>query len=152
MRRFLFLDIDGVLANDEYIIKARLVERKSYYETLIDSERVKMLNALKDLGVEIVISSSWGNHNHETENLLHDLGLELEVAGVTEKFHKDWICRGVEIEKWLCDNTKYNEEYRYAIVDDDDDMLLKQVDHFVKVNRDTALTTQNVERLIEILK
>lgn len=149
-KRYIFLDIDGVLANDEYIFWARN-NRRPYYETLIDPKRVKMLNKLKRLGAKVVISSSWGNHNNETAELLYGFGLELEVVGQTDHFLKDWICRGVEIEKWLVENTEFNDDVCYAIIDDDDDMLLKQSAHLVKINPGLALTDKDIEKALGIL-
>ena len=111
--RILFLDIDGVLAGEEYLMTA--LDRGG--DTLfIDPEKVKLLNTLKDVpGITIVISSSWGE---DADGPLTRLGLEIPISGHTDHYHEDWLCRGNEIEKFLRDKydgkiaTKYGEEWR----------------------------------------
>lgn len=164
-KKILFLDIDGVLASEKY-----LCQRKHGF---IDPEKCKLLNTLEDIGVEIVISSSWGYDNGRTEKSLRDCGLTLPIIGYTEHFHTDWMCRGNEIEKWLCDNfggmcTKYYEDeygtpyyrkhfhnddidYEYVIIDDDMDMLYGQKDNFIHVNRLSGITKRNISKARRIL-
>ena len=163
MKRYMFLDLDGVLASYEF-----LKTRRGF----IDPDKVALLNQLE--GVEVVISSSWGYDNGRTEKTLRDCGLKLPIVGYTDHFYTDWFCRGNEIEKWLHDNcggmcTKwgYDEfglpyykkhfkesdvDYEYVIVDDDTDMLLGQKDNFVHVDREFALQQSDVEKIKEILK
>jgi hypothetical protein len=155
-KRILFLDIDGVLASVEYL--CRTVRQPSW----IDTEKVKLLNKLKDYGVEVVISSSWG-YNEDTVKQLKNTGLELPIIGGTEHFHVDWMCRGNEIAKWLVSTFEdYNvfdgrpygyegKDYEYVILDDDSDMLLCQADNFVHVNNETALTEEDIQKCINIL-
>ena len=102
-KKIVFIDIDGTVNS-----------LKWYNDTKgrsgsIDPTNIALLNQLKDLGVEVVISSSWGEDGIKP---LQDVGLELPIIGCTEHFHVDWMCRGNEIEKWLCMNfggmgTKY---------------------------------------------
>jgi len=47
--KIIFLDIDGVLAGYDYLVKER---------SFIDKEKIQLINQLE--GAEIVISSSWG--------------------------------------------------------------------------------------------
>ena len=71
-KKILFLDIDGVLASHEFLIKTG---GKSGF---IDKEKVALLNKLKPYNVEVVISSSWG-YNEDTVNTLISCGLELPI-------------------------------------------------------------------------
>lgn len=156
-KKILFLDIDGVLASEEFLRKT------AGKEGFIDKEKVALLNKLKPYGVEVVISSSWG-YNKDTVTQLTDCGLELPIIGGTEHFHCDWICRGNEIAKWLVLNFnnfniftgkayKYNgEDYEYVILDDDSDMLMCQMDNFICVNRITALTEDDIANAINIFE
>ena len=149
----LFLDIDGVLAGEKYLCSGK---------GFIDPECVAKLNTLSDLNVKIVISSSWGEDGGRTKKTLEDCGLKLPIIGYTEHFHKDWMCRGNEIEKWLQDmyggmSTKWGKEYNdgkfhYAILDDDSDFLLGQADNFVKVKSYDGLTDEDVKKVREILE
>lgn len=160
-KRILFLDIDGVLASVDFLCRtaARITNGLNRF---IDKEKVQLLNKLKPYDVEIVISSSWG-YNDDTVKALTDCGLELPIIGGTEHFHVDWMCRGNEVAKWLsCTFDDYNvfdgraygyegKDYEYVILDDDCDMLLCQVDNFVKVDCTTALTDEHIEKIIKIL-
>lgn len=160
-RRILFLDLDGVLASIDFLCD--LEKRKKYPEGegFIDPEKVALLNQLSDLGVEVVISSSWGTTADEP---LIACGLKLPIVGHTSHFHSDdkyeYVCRGNEIERWLLMNlgmsTKWGPQNfditKYAIVDDDDDMLYGQRFNFLKINRDTGITQEDIDKLKDILK
>ena len=155
-KRILFLDIDGVLASLDYLCKT------ARQPSWIEKEKIALLNKLKPYDVEVVISSSWG-YNEDTIKQLTNTGLELPIIGGTEHFHVGWLCRGNEIAKWLkCTFDDYNvfdgrahgyegKDYEYVILDDDPDMLLCQVDNFVHVNRETALTEEDIQKCINIL-
>ena len=91
-------------------------------------------------------------------------GLELPIIGGTEHFYSDWMCRGNEIAKWLVNTfDEYNvftgkastysgKDYEYVILDDDEDMLMCQKDNFIHVDRNTALTEENINKAIDILE
>jgi hypothetical protein len=163
-KRILFLDIDGCVNSDRFYTNTR--GRSGNF----DPEAIKLLNQLKDLGVEVVVSSSWGEDGVEQ---LRNVGLELPILGCTEHFHTDWLCRGNEIEKWLHVNfggmgTKYgtdeedtpyyrkhynaeDTDYEYVIFDDDSDFLLGQADNFIKIDRLTGVTQADIDKAIKIL-
>ena len=155
-RKIVFLDIDGVLASTDFLCKSG--------GKFIDKEKVSLLNKLKPYGVEVVISSSWG-YNEDTVKELTECGLELPIIGGTEHFHYDWLCRGNEIAKWICEsfgvynvftgevyNYKDSEDYEYVIFDDDADMLMCQKDNFICVDSYTALLEEHIEKAIDILE
>lgn len=147
------LDIDGVCNGEDWYSKTK--GRSGDF----DPEAIALLNQLEPFGVEVVISSSWGESGIKS---LQDIGLKLPIIGVTEHFHQDWMCRGNEIEKWFCDNfhsygTKYGpkyyqKDYEYVIFDDDCDMLLGQLDNFIQTNRKTGLTQEDIDKAISILE
>ena len=153
-KKILFLDIDGVLASYDYLLSLK---------GFIDKEKVALLNKLKPYDVEVVISSSWG-YNEDTVKQLTACGLELPIIGGTKHFYSDWMCRGNEIAKWLVDTfDEYNvytgkassysgKDYEYVILDDDEDMLMCQKDNFIHVDRNTALTEENINKAIDILE
>ena len=88
-KKILFLDIDGVVNSDDWYNKTR--GRSGDF----DPEAIALLNQLKDIGVEVVISSSWGQDGVKP---LEDVGLELPIVGCTEHFYTDWLCLSVA---WL---------------------------------------------------
>ncbi len=145
-KKILFLDIDGVLAGDDYLCN------RANGGDFIDPEKVKLLNSLHCM---VVISSSWGDDNGRTEKTLKEKGLMLPIVGYTVHYEigHDWIVRGNSIAKWLDDNCRnLNEEYQYAIVDDDDDMLMRQAGHFVQTDSYTGITESDIEKLRNILE
>ena len=163
-KKILFLDIDGVVNSDNWYNKTR--GRSGDF----DPEAIALLNQLKDIGAEVVISSSWGEDGIKP---LQDVGLELPIVGCTEHFYTDWLCRGNEIEKWLVMSfggmatkygwdeatgrpyyQKYNHEdgdYEFVIFDDDCDFLLGQKDNFIRTSRETGVTQADIDKAIKIL-
>lgn len=141
--KILFLDIDGVLAGEDWFV------RRNHGGDFIDPEKVALINCID---CEIVISSSWGEDGGRTERYLRDKGLTLQIVGYTEHYEigRDWIVRGNSIQKWLQDNMK-DSDYQYAIVDDNADMLLSQKDHLVQTNEEYGLTIDDVEKICKIL-
>lgn len=155
MDRLIFLDIDGVLNSYTF-----LTTRKGF----LDTDKIKKLNqlAIED-GVKIVISSSWGYDNGRTEQSLRDCGLTIPIVGYTKHLHYkyNWACRGNEIAQYLIENygdrlTVYgkqsNDDYRYVILDDDEDMLFGQKDNFVHVDGDKGLTDEDLVSVCNILE
>ena len=91
----------------------------------------------------------------------------MPIIGGIDHFYSGWICRGNEIAKWLINTfDNYNlftgkpyihenykgDDYEYVILDDDEDMLLCQKDNFIHVDRNTALTEDDIEKIINILE
>ena len=147
------LDVDGVVNSEDWYNKTK--GRSGDF----DPEAIALLNQLEPLGVEVVISSSWGESGVKA---LKEVGLKLPILGCTDHYHQDWLCRGNEIEKWFHDTfgsygTKYGskyyqKDYEYVIFDDDGDMLLGQIDNFIQTNRQTGLTQADIDKAIKILK
>jgi hypothetical protein len=156
--RIAFLDIDGVLNSDVFFVE----KRKKGDVSMIDKDAVVLLNQLE--GACVVVSSSWGENGGQTSRDLEEAGLTLPIIGYTRKLHYqfDWACRGNEIEEWLrrtyggmgtMFGSCYDDDnYEYVILDDDQDMLLGQVDHFIHVNRETGLTQEDIDKAKKILR
>ncbi len=165
MKSIIFLDIDGVLNCQLYYnttqfadykaakkqmrkdVKSERIERLDYYAGQICKDRIKMLNDLcSETESKIVVSSTWRS-NQTVEQLQEMFNY---CGGTFEILDKTGYCecrtRGCEINKWLYDNTekhfevKYYDFYRYAIIDDDSDMLLKQQSHFFQTDNWSGLT------------
>lgn len=159
MIRVIFLDIDGVL-NSEDLAHKRIKQKIKEYENgvynFIDDDMVKMLADLcEKYKIFIIISSSWRkNTSAETKEFfkrddmkkLHPL--VPYIWGSTPKLGFE-IDRGFEIEKYLMDNPDIKE---YVILDDDNDMLECQEEHFIQTSWLHGLTEEHIPQIKKILK
>lgn len=75
MKKILFLDIDGVLAGEDWF------KSRKDGSDFLDPKLVRKLNSLD---CDVVISSSWGCNNGQTWKKLRLKGFNLQVIGYTE--------------------------------------------------------------------
>ncbi len=163
LTRILFLDIDGVMVTD-YSKENR---DEVTHEHLFNPVAVNLLNAIvEQTECHIVISSSWRKRDTEwIRKVFKDRSFKYpeRIVGETmrgyqcvEKSAHLPIPRGVEIKAWLDLFVRKtpagftNNNYQYAILDDDSDMLLEQKDNFVKTKGEEGLTVKNAERVLWI--
>lgn len=136
--KVLFLDVDGVLntftAGGLYALtrsKLRLLEQ-----------------IVKDTGCEIVLSSTWRKDQYAFRKLVKKLAYrDLNIAGTTPVLWN--VPRGEEIDAWL---KEHSETTRYAILDDNSDMLDHQLRNFFQTDGDYGLTRTIAYRVIHHLK
>ena len=152
MKRYLFLDIDGVCNHDDWYNHNRFV-KKNWKCGDYDPHVIELLNQLADLDVKVVISSSWGTL---ADKPLLDLGLKLPIVGHTEQLspYCEWLCRGNEIAKWLDLNViqeHIDDTYEYVIFDDVQNMLMSQAENFVYVDKAHGLTQEHIDKARVIL-
>lgn len=173
MRKIIFLDMDGVLANGKY------VQHDGMWGIDPDCQH-RLGRVLRETGAELVISSSWRMRTIE-ETVAHfkERGFAYceKITGVTirgyqylEKRIALSIPRGIEIKQWMDHNIHsggngvYDPErngtyvratigvdYNYVILDDDSDMLLEQGKRFVQCDGNIGLTDELAEKAIGIL-
>lgn len=138
-KKVLFLDIDGVLNN---------AASMSEGVHIIPEKCLMVRDICWRTGAKVVISSTWrvGRSLDELQQIFRLMGLGGLIVDITP-WHKTGP-RGDEIDHWLKDNTKTKQ---YAIVDDDGDMLEKQMPYFVKTEGIVGLTTFERDKLIDIL-
>jgi hypothetical protein len=106
-----------------------------------------MLNKLcQEINAEIVVSSTWRKNKtvEELQEIFDYCGATFKVISTTESLGYE---RGIEISKWLKDNIKvethgvnYYDFFKYAIIDDDSDMLLNQRFNFFQTDNYSGLT------------
>ncbi len=147
MKRYLFLDIDGVCNHKDWY------REHGYGSGDYDPKTIELLNQLADIDVKVVISSSWGTM---ADKPLHDLGLKLPIVGHTEQLspYCSWMCRGNEIAKWIDRNVlqeHIDDRFEYVILDDTKELLMEQEDNFVWVDPEHGLTQENIDNAREIL-
>lgn len=160
MTSVLFLDVDGVLNH-------RAIFQPSRQGSPLCPAAIRRLRAVVSVtGCRVVLSSTWRMLPHHVE--------QLHAAGGFPSPHDDWRTvelplsvrkrtsagksillpgvnaprRGDEIAEWL---SRHSEVERYAIVDDDDDMLPGQVPFFVQTSFDDGLLDHHAARLVNLL-
>jgi hypothetical protein len=151
--KVLFLDVDGVLNH-------RGVFTGGAMHVICPDAWRRCKEVIEATGAAIVLSSTW-----RRGDLITDAGLaKLREIGLFELTHWNWRTRydlfesdyppgqkwyrGYEIEEWL---KRHPEVTRYAIVDDDSDMLWSQRPFFVQTSFDVGMLDAHRDRLIEIL-
>lgn len=151
--KVLFLDIDGVL-NSQRTCEAFGGPATGGFPhgfdapnmALFDHAAIALIRKLcEKTGASIVLSSSWRiiHSVHECAN-----GLNLPIFDQTPSLNWRGRTRGHEILDWLA---HHPEVTRYAIVDDDSDMLMVQLPHFVQTDFKEGLTFANYESLLFLL-
>jgi hypothetical protein len=143
--KVLFLDIDGVLNSSRscYAFDGFPHGFDAKNMAKFDHVAVALIRRLcEETGASICLSSSWRiiHSVHECAN-----GLGLPIFDRTPSLNGT---RGKEIAAWLADHQKVS---KYAIVDDDSDMLPEQKRYFVKTNHYDGLRMAHYSKLKRIL-
>ena len=154
----IFLDIDGVF-NCQLFYKERkaryLKDGRPKSDSMLEhnknqfcTERISWFNDLvEEIDATVVVSSTWRNYGVDgLQEIFDSVGGTFKVHDVTPYGCRD-CCRGNEIKRWIHDNiTKeeyginYYDFYKYAIIDDDSDMLLNQANNFFQTDNYSGLT------------
>lgn len=150
--KVIFLDIDGVLNHEEHFRwlheSGEATPLQSQYPwSEFSPVSCKLLKEVIDeTDAQIVVSSSWRLDGLAKINkLFRFFGLP-NAIDVTPCLN---TARGIEIDKWL---SEHPEVDKYVILDDDTDMLPKQMSFFVKTNPDEdGLNVECKYKVIEIL-
>lgn len=137
--KVLFLDIDGVCNNKESAKKYNF--RGSVG---IDPELAFMVGKIVlDTGCEVVLSSTWRLWEETKQQVFKQvypfIDITPDLRGTT---------RGEEIQAWL---DKHPEVVKYAILDDDTDMLDNQLPHFFQTSWETGITKEIADKVTNYL-
>lgn len=160
--KIIFLDLDGVLNHENfYVERTTRSLREEWHHRYFSPDSVDILNSITDkTGAKIVFSSTHRFHFKTFEELQEGFklaGVTGELIGVTPKVFfsdiTDPVPRGSEIDTWINYSIDYEDivKLRYAILDDDSDMLLKQKDSFFQTDFKNGLTQKIAERVIKHL-
>lgn len=129
------------------LVKKKEISRMDYYKSQMCPIRMQWLNDLcESTNSAVVLSASMrASWDVLTLNkIFQHCGATFTIIDKTG--HVDCRIRGVEIKQWLDDNcmrwfgVQGFDFYRYAILDDDSDMLLWQASHFFLVDRYAGLS------------
>ena len=165
--KVVFLDIDGVvntliIDTKPFKTERGQVSRDGFYYKLnmpddgevSNRQAVMWLNKLcKETNAKIVITSTWrfgDNGLEKTKKALYNSGLlkEIKIIGKTPRKYNYNNIRGYEIEEYL---NQHQEIDNYVIIDDDLDMLTKQMNNFVVTDTNIGMTYNTYVRAKEIL-
>ena len=129
------------------IVKKKEISRLEYYKSQMDGKRIGWLNTLcEETNSAVVLSASMrgGKSVQDLQRIFNYCGATFTIISKTG--HSESRIRGVEILNWLKDNcmqwfgVNYYDFHRYAIIDDDSDMLLWQQHNFFHCDNYSGLT------------
>ena len=134
-------------------LKQKELSDLEYYKSQTSLMGIELLNWLcKETNSAIVITaslrSSWSVE--ELQRIYNYCGATFTIIDKTPYTGYE---RGTEISKWLKDNcmkwfgVNYFDFHRYAIIDDDNDMLLKQQFNFFQCDKYCGLTPTIAENI-----
>ena len=153
------MDIDGVLNSLDWYMSDDPNRGKGN----IDPIAVNYLNKITDnTGAEIVVSSSWRYDFDNTKETLINCGVTGNLIGRTKDLANlyPYIQRGNEIYEWIIshkdyldlpDGWNFDDYQSYAIIDDDNEILLNQINNFVQTNYKYGLTDNDANKAICII-
>ena len=139
MKKILFLDIDGVVNSEKTFQRHRgAIGIDPYMAFLVGKIQL-------DTDCDVVLSSSWRYGNKE---LLDEVRKQVvDFIDVTPDVEGNMV-RGKEIQAWL---DKHPKVKRYAILDDDSDMLSEQRPNFFQTSWKTGITDEIAKQVTEHL-
>lgn len=141
MRKVLFLDIDGVCNSAQYMTSG--AHRKGSLLG-IDPYPAFMVGKIQlDTNCEVVLSSTWRLSEKTRQEVREQV---VDFVDITPDFGSR--PRGEEIQDWLDRNPDVT---RYAILDDDSDMLESQAPNFFKTTWEQGLTEEIAKKVTEHL-
>lgn len=155
--KIIFLDIDGVLNSDLWE-KSSNHKANNYPFNQFDPKAIKLFNkVVNETKAKIVLSSTWRlNHSlPEMKDIFKSVGIVCDIIAFTPdlKTNNDAIIRGNEILKWCKENEetigcKHLHYTDFAILDDNDDMLLWQNNYFFQTDRLCGLSPTVAKKII----
>ena len=151
--KIIFLDIDGVLNHSRF-----LKERAPSCVMGISDELVlKLKQIVGKTDAKIVLISTWKDIWEKDENLCEEDALylnkklKMQDLFVHDKTLNEFVKdRGLGIHEYLLNNNVEN----FVILDDYDNEDFEKYDlkrNFIKVNRRTGLSDDDVEKAVKIL-
>ena len=136
----IFLDCDGVLNN------TKTTERIEGFLGLDPALVQRCLDLLTRTGARVVLSSTWRLYPHILAAVTAAIPPSDVTPEVRERRIGQYVSRGTEIAMWLA---QHPEVTRYAIIDDDHDMLAGQAAFFTNPKRGPPMAV--VERVARYL-
>lgn len=131
--KILFLDIDGVC-------NCSKTSQRHRGFIGIDPHMAFMVGKIQlDTDCQVVLSSSWRHSKDGIEEVEAQVVKLLDTTGDEPYIDGEQTQRGREIKKWL---DAHPEVTKYAILDDDSDMLPEQLPNFFKTTWLNGITPE----------
>ena len=152
MRKFIFLDFDGVLNTEYYqgLLQFQGKQWQDQYGAFFDPRAVRQLKRVIDTtDADIVVESSWKYLGLEAmQELWRVRNLPGRVIDITPSL-TDNASKGEEIAAWLSEYA--TPDTRYVIIDDEYVVLDSQIPYFILTNPYEGLTEEQADRAMLIL-
>lgn len=149
----IFLDIDGVLSDSEFL-NASEAALLDFNAKRINPVCVERLNRIVNTtGAMVVISSSWRIvvRLPDIRGMLNERGFVGKVISATPNLTKPLRIRGDEISAWLKESPRGYRADKFVILDDGSDMGPDLLPYLVKTDPGVGLTDDDADRAIAIL-
>ena len=138
--KILFLDIDGV-------VNCKTTQQRHRGFIGIDPYMAFLVGKIvEDTGAKVVLSSSWRGWGESRDEVRKQV---VDFVDITPTLVGKG--RGAEIQSWLDKHLKPLEIAKYAILDDDTDMLKEQLPNFFRTKWETGLTDEIANQVTEYL-
>lgn len=158
---YIFLDIDGVLNSQKYILKTNKKKNTPRIEHHFDQRAIKRLSKIcKKNHAQIVLSSSWRcgfddkmepNQEDVYSSKLNEYfkKYNIRIIGRTTLEHMD---RGAQINKYIREHLRYADNY--LVIDDEikDIVVYIAKDKVIKTNFKTGLLHKHIRQCRKIFK
>ena len=128
------------------MVKKKEISTLDYYKSQMCAKRIDWLNYLCETTNSAVVLSASMRNGYSIEDIRKIFKYCGATFDIIDKTPYTGYERGTEISKWLKDNTEkwfgvlYFDFFRYAIIDDDSDMLLNQQFNFFQTDSYAGLT------------
>lgn len=153
--KLIFLDIDGVLNSQQWHESEKCQSIGNSIQRHFDPYCIELLNQIvSQTQAKVIISSSWRFRPlMELKDIFTSIGFNGKIYGKTpmvSSYDTDSPApRGMEIQEWIEDNQrKFKSPFRYAILDDEQDFLENQQQHFFQTNPEIGLDLETSNRVI----
>lgn len=148
--KVLFLDMDGVVNSAEN-------QKQGLFKTSfpVDPYMAFLVGKIVlDTNCKVVLSSSWRHHKESVEQINKQMVELFDITGSEPYDHSlppgaENCQRGREIKAWL---DKHPEVEKYAILDDENDMLPEQQKYFFKTTWQKGITEEIATAVINYLR
>ena len=141
VRKVLFLDIDGVCNSSDFM-QSNANPNIGGMLGIDPFPAVLVKMIVQDTGCDVVLSSTWRLNDWSRESVRNEV---IDFIDVTPAMNG---ARGREIEDWL---NRHPGVDRYAILDDDSDMLMSQMPNFFQTTWKEGLTREIAQKVTEHL-